>query len=85
MLNVQGKNVRFKPDTGSDANLLPINVLNEIKYAKLEKPTTLLCAFEEHQVVTLGTVTLDYTTDKGDTEQLLLFVTYSAGVPILGH
>ena len=75
MLNVQGKSIRFKLDTGSEDNLLPINVLNEIKSAKLEKTTTLLCAFEE----------LDCTTDKGDTEQLLFFVTDSADVPLLGH
>ena len=45
----------------------------------------LLCAFGDHQVVPLGTVTLDCTTDKGDTEQLLFFVTDSADVPLLGH
>ena len=65
--------------------MLPINVLKEIKSAKLEKTTTLLCAFGDHQVVPLGTVTLDCTTDKGDTEQLLFFVTDSADVPLLGH
>ena len=65
--------------------MLPINELREIKSAKLEKTTTLLCAFGEHQVVPQGTVTLDCTTDKGDTEQLLFFVTDSADVPLLGH
>ena len=65
--------------------MLPINVLNEIKSAKLDKTTTLLCAFGKHQVLPLGTVTLDCTTDKGDTEQLLFFVTDSADVPSLGH
>ena len=57
----------------------------EIKSAKLEKTTTLLCAFGDHQVMPLGTITLDCTTDKGDTEQLLFFVTDSADVPLLGH
>ena len=57
VINVQGKSVRFNLDTGSEANMMPINVLNEIKSAKLEKTTTLLCAFVEHQVVPLGTVT----------------------------
>ena len=33
----------------------------------------------------LGTVTLDCTTYKGDTEQLLFFVTDSADVPLFGH
>ena len=65
--------------------MLPINVLKEIKSAKLEKTTTLLCAFGDHQVVPLGNVTLDCTTDKGDTEQLLFFVADSADVPLLGH
>ena len=80
-----GKSVRFKLDTGSEANVLPINVLNEIKSAELGKTTTLLCAFGEHQVVPLGTVLLDCTTDEGDTELLLFFVTDSAAVPLLGH
>ena len=79
------KSVRFKLDTGSEANELPINVLNEIKSTKLEKTSILLCAFGEHQVVPLGTVTLECTTNKGDNEQLLFFVTYSADVPLLGH
>ena len=65
--------------------MLPVNVLNEIKSAKLEKTTTLLCTFGEYQVVPLGTVTLDCTADKGDTEQLLFFVTDRADVPLLGH
>ena len=65
--------------------MLPINVLKEIKSAKLEKTTTLLCAFGEHQVVPLVTVTLDGTTDNGDTEQLLFFVTDNADVPLLSH
>ena len=65
--------------------MLPINVLNEIKSAKLEKTTTLLCAFEEHQVVPLGTATLGCTTDEGYNEQLLFFVTDRADVPLLGH
>ena len=85
MINVQGKSVRFKLDTGSDANVLPIHVLNEIKSAKLEKTTTLLCAFGEHQLVPLGTVTLYCTSEKGDTDQLLIFVTDSADIPLLGH
>ena len=85
VINVQGNSVRFKLDTGSEANVLPLNVLNEIKSPKLEETTTLLCAFGEHQVVPLGTVTLEWTTDKGDTEQLLFFVTDSAYVPLLGH
>ena len=84
VVNVQGKSVRFKLDTGSEANVLPIYVPNEIKSAKLEKPN-LVCAFGEHQVVPLGTVTLDCTTDQVDTEQLLFFVTDSADVPLLGH
>ena len=65
--------------------MLPIYVPNEIKSAKLEKTTTLVCAFEEHQVVPLGTITLDCTTYKIDTEQLRFFVTYRADVPLLGH
>ena len=64
VVNVQGKSVRFKLDTGSEANVLPIYVPNEVKSAKLEKSTTLLCAFGEHQRVPLGTVTLDCTTAK---------------------
>ena len=58
VINVQGKSVRFKLDTGSEVNVLPINVLNEIRSAKLEKTTNLLCAFGEHHVVPLETVTL---------------------------
>ena len=85
VINVQGKSVRIKFDTGSEANVLPINVLNEIKSAKLKNTTPLLCAFGEHQVMPLGAVTFDCTTDKGDTEQLLCFVKYSADVQLLGH
>ena len=77
VINVQGKSVLCKLDTGSEANVLPINVLKEIKSTKLEKSTTLLCAFGDHKIVALGTVTLDCPTDKGDTEQLLFFVTDS--------
>ena len=85
VINVQGNSVRFKLDTGSGATVLQINVLNEIKSAKLEETTTLLCAFGENQVVPLGIVMFECTTDKGDTEQLLFFVTGSADVPVLGH
>ena len=53
VVNEQGKNVRFKLDTGPEASVFPINVLNEIKSVKLEKATTLLCVFGEHQVVPL--------------------------------
>ena len=31
------------------------------------------------------TATLDCTTNKGDTEQLLFFITDSADVPVVGH
>ena len=80
-----GESVRFKLDTGSEANVIPINVLNEIQSDKPEKTTTLLCAFGEHQLEPLGTITLDCPKDKGDTEQLLFFVTESAYVPLFGH
>ena len=65
--------------------MLPINVLNEIKSAKLEKTKNSRMRVREPQEVPLETVTLDCTTDEGDTEQLLFFVTYNADVPLLGH
>ena len=85
VLNVQGHNVQFKLDTGAEANVLPVTVFNRMKSVKLEKTKTLLCAFGEHQVIPLGTVTLDCTTSKGDSERLLFYVTDSADVPILSH
>ena len=84
VLNVQGHNVQFKLDTGAEANVLPVTVFNRMKSVKLEKTKTLLCAFGEHQVIPLGTVTLDCNTSKGDSE-LLFYVTDSAAVPILSH
>ena len=83
VLNVQGHNVHFKLDTGAEANVLPVTVFNQMKSVKLEKTKTLLCAFGEHQVIPLCTVTLDCTTAKG--ERLLFYVTDSAAVPILSH
>ena len=65
--------------------MLPVTVFNRMKSVKLEKTKTLLCAFGEHQVIPLGTVTLDCTTAKGDSERLLFYVTDSAEVPILSH
>ena len=72
VLNVQGHNVQFKLDTGAEANVLPVRVFNRMKSVKVEKTKTLLCAFGEHQVVPLGTVTLDGTNAKGDSERLLI-------------
>ena len=48
------------------------------------KKLRLLYAFGEHQVVPLGTVKLDSTTEKGHKENLLFYVTSSTDVPILG-
>ena len=84
VLNVQGHNVQFKLDTGAEANVLPVTVFNRMKSVKLEKTKTLLCAFGEHQVIPLGTITLDCTTAKGDSERLVFYVTDSA-VPILSQ
>ena len=64
--------------------MLPVTVFNRMKSVKLEKTKTLLCAFR-YQVIPLGTVTLDCTTAKGDSERLLFYVTDSADVPILSH
>ena len=83
VINVHGKSVLCKHRLRGQS--VADKCAQEIKSAKLEKTTTLLCAFGDHQVVPLGTVTLDCTTDKGDTEQLLFFVTDSADVPLLGH
>ena len=44
----------------------------------------MLYAFGEQQVVPLGTVKLDCTTEKGHTENLLFYVTSSTDLPILG-
>ena len=78
MLKVQGHNVQFKLATGAEANVLPVKVFNQIKSLKVEKTKIVLCAFGEHQVVPLGSITLDCTTAKGDSEQILFYLTESA-------
>ena len=84
VIHLNGRSVHFKLDTGSEANVLPVTVYRQMKSVKLEKTKTLLYAFGEHQVVLLGTVKLDCTTEKGHKENLLFYVTSSTDVPILG-
>ena len=81
----QCHNVQFKLDIGAVANVLLVTVFSQVKSVKLEKTKALFCAFGEHHVVPLGTVTLNCTTEKGDSELLLFYVTDSADVPIMSH
>ena len=84
VIHVNGHSVNFKLDTGSEANVLLATVCRQMKSVKLEQTKTLLYAFGEHQVVPLGTVKLDCTTEKGHNANLLYYVTSSTDVPILG-
>ena len=80
-IHVNGHSVNFKLDTGSEANA---TVYRQMKSVNLEKIKTLLYAFGEHQVVPLGTVKPNCTTEKGLKENLLFYLTNSTYVPILG-
>ena len=84
VIHVNDHSVNFELDTGSEADVLPATMYTHMKSVKLEQTKTLLYAFGEHQMVPLGWVKLDCTTEKRHKEKLLCNVTSSTNVPTLG-
>ena len=84
VVHVQGRDIQCKLDTGAQANVLPMSEYQRIQAPPMEETQTVLCAFGKNKIYPLGTVTLECTTLKGHTDDLLFYVTEGQGMAIIG-
>ena len=84
-VDVYGTNVKFKLDTGEQANVIPASILDKLSTSvKLQKSTIVLTAFGGYKVHPLGKVTLQCTV-RGKVLMLEFYVVKSDTPPILGN
>lgn len=83
-INVSGKNVYFKVDTGSEVNIIPRNVYEALpNKQKLVRTMSKLTSYSEHVIKTLGKCKLNCCF-KGKNTVLNFYVTEKNNDPILG-
>ena len=84
-VSVQGKTLMFKLDTGSHANVLPVELYHELRpNSSLQKTQTVLTAFGNTKIIPAGTATLECAVN-AHKQRLKFYVTKAANVPILGQ
>ena len=77
--------IRFKVDTGTQANILTKSLLNNIKPSPQIQPTRqILTSFCGQKIPVLGTCQLFCSHNNGNSELLTFFIVEEAPTPILG-
>ncbi|XP_053104922.1 uncharacterized protein K02A2.6-like [Hemicordylus capensis] len=84
-VNLRGLIVKFKLDTGAEANVLPIKIFNELPGQKvLTKSETTLVVYGGVQIKPLGTIVIPAYTGKREVK-LLFYVTDISTLPLLSR
>lgn len=83
VLKIQSKLIKFKLDTGADANVLPFKYLSDFNNINLIEPTNKLIAYNGSEIKTMGMVNLECIA-KNTIAVQQFFVINSESVPILG-
>nr|XP_022902167.1 uncharacterized protein K02A2.6-like [Onthophagus taurus] len=85
-IDVNGKNIVFKLDTGSECSILPFDLLqNNLKNnLVLEKTNTVLVVYNGNKIKPLGTVNLKCNINEKESKVRFVIIKESRAIPILG-
>jgi hypothetical protein len=84
-LEIAGSKVRFKLDTGSEVNILPIGTVEQLKWRpEIKKCNTVLVAYGDHKVKVAGKVKQKCRLSNGQTSNLEFVVSNVNSYPLLG-
>ena len=84
-LEVKGKSVKFKFDTGAEVNVMPVNVFALFqKFIPVKETQVRLSSYSDHNIGVVGKVTLPCKIDGEPSQELELFVANVTSTPVLG-